>query len=249
MSSLGWNKWVMLPVDMLQMLEDAAARFGLSIDQVEDMIRDATDGALEGGTAATIRALNNVHKKYDHIVILEDGDFNQDTVVTTLDALSTDFVVDIHVLAHGSKSAFIGQEAFGQSFFEQLPGIPELYLRSVYQMNCYGSHLIDEWRTYGGVEAVNGSQDINWMPPSYFVFLDEWMQGAGFEDAVQTGYNRMVPVARAVYEIVDQYDEASDTQRTLVDPLVFANPNVVPGDELQASVQRVQGTRVNVTVD
>ena len=67
----------------------------------------------------------------------------------------------------------------------QAAGLARFRLRAIYQMNCYGQTLGEEWLSIGA-QAVNGAVGVNWLPePSLSVFLNGWLGGRQFGDSVR----------------------------------------------------------------
>ena len=103
-----------------------------------------------------------------------------------------DAVVDVLMLVHGQAgyACGCGEHRVGADFFEALrqlrrPGWRAFRLRAVYQMNCYGQTLGEEWLSVGA-QAVNGTVGINWLPePSLSIFLNGWLGGQPFGDSVR----------------------------------------------------------------
>ena len=207
---------------------------------LRQLILETTDGYLEGGTVNAVYDLAGAH--YDQIIILEDGDFTADNVLSTIASLAPDYQIDIHALSHGAPNALVGfnGERLGGEFFSGLGNIDDLYLRSVYQMNCFGGTLQDDWVRVGA-GAVNGSRNVNYLPIGYFAFLQQWSDGTPFAQAVQIGYDAAAPVGHVLYEMVDIRDEQSGAGQFLVDWTGFADPNIVPDEELEESEMSVRG--------
>ena len=130
-------------------------------------------------------------RHYRDIVVLED---QQATAGHLLRALLDvgDATVDILMLVHGQAGYACGCDGrrVGADFFAALrqlraAGLARFRLRAVYQMNCYGQTLGEEWLSIGA-QAVNGSVGVNWLPePSLSVFLHDWLGGRTFGDAVR----------------------------------------------------------------
>jgi hypothetical protein len=134
------------------------------------------------------------HPHYDRIVVLEE---EQATAAHLWQALldAGDATVDLLMLVHGQAGYACGHgdNQVGVDFFAGLrqmraAGLARFRLRAVYQMNCYGQSLGQEWLSIGA-QAVNGSVGVNWLPePSLSVFLRGWLSGQSFEQAVQRSY-------------------------------------------------------------
>ena len=88
-----------------------------------------------------------------------------------------DAIVDVLLLVHGQPGYACGcaDHWVGADFFDGLrrlrvAGQARFRLRAVYQMNCYGELLAEEWLSLGA-QAVNGAVGVNWLPePSLSVF-------------------------------------------------------------------------------
>lgn len=130
-------------------------------------------------------------RHYKRIVFLED---QQATASQLLRALldAEGAVVDVLLLVHGQAgyACGCGEHRVAADFFAALrqlraAGLARFRLRAVYQMNCYGQTLGEEWLSIGA-QAVNGAVGVNWLPePSLSVFLNGWLGGRPFGDAVR----------------------------------------------------------------
>lgn len=153
------------------------------------------DWVTEEYAKLTVRLQTRKH--YDRIVVLED---ERATAVHLWHALlvagaSGATVVDVLMLVHGQPGYACGYklDQVGPDFFDglrrlQAAGVVRLNLRAVYQMNCYGETLAGEWLSLGA-QAVNGSIGINWLPePSLSLFLNHWLRGNSFGQAVDRSY-------------------------------------------------------------
>lgn len=130
-------------------------------------------------------------RHYYEIVILEDERATASRLMhSLLDA--DDAEVDVLMLVHGQAgyACGCGDHQVGADFFAalrqlQAAGLARFRLRAVYQMNCYGQTLGEEWLSVGA-QAVNGAVGINWLPePSLSVFLNGWLGGQPFGDSVR----------------------------------------------------------------
>lgn len=168
-------------------------------------IRSNTDFAIEGMSVAAIQAATT--PKYSKVIFLQDSQFNADMALSVLNTYRTQYVFDIHVLAHGSKKTIVGGNSSEgevlrikkENFFDVLQAQQaagkKVVIRAVYQQNCFGSYMIANWRN-AGAEVVNGSKETNWMPLAYAKFLADWLAGARFDQAVMSGYNSQIPFIR-----------------------------------------------------
>ncbi|MEZ4770927.1 MAG: hypothetical protein R2844_21230 [Caldilineales bacterium] len=130
-------------------------------------------------------------RHYREIVVLED---ERATGYQLLQAMldAGDREMDILMLVHGQTGYACGCDGrrVGADFFAALRGLraarlARFRLRAVYQMNCYGESLAQEWLSIGA-QAVNGAIGVNWLPePSLSVFLNGWLGGRPYGDAVQ----------------------------------------------------------------
>lgn len=129
-------------------------------------------------------------RHYRQIVVLEDQRATAGALWQALLAAG-DSQVDIVLLVHGQPGFACGckDHWVGADFFEALrglrtAGLVRFRLRAVYQMNCYGQSLVEEWLSIGA-QAVNGAVGVNWLPePSLSVFLANWLGGRTFGDSV-----------------------------------------------------------------
>jgi hypothetical protein len=134
-------------------------------------------------------------RHYREIIFLEDHRATAGHLWQALLA-ARDRPVDLLMLVHGQQgyACGFGQHQVGADFFQamrqlQAAGLAHFRLRVVYQMNCYGTSLAQNWLSLGA-QAVNGSVGVNWLPePSLSLFLRSWLGGKSFGEAVNASYH------------------------------------------------------------
>jgi hypothetical protein len=175
------------------------------------------DGWVEGVTdyiieeiakAVSTATINTSAYRYDKVELMEDAQFTAPRVLAKLKQLAPDYEIDVHVLAHGGEDVIIGhdQKRLDQSnFFREIAAhnarsSKPIRLRAVYQMNCVSGTLIREWLECGAV-VVNGTRDklLNCMPTQYFGFLNHWLKGEQFDEAVRSGYEEAKPYMSMIF--------------------------------------------------
>jgi len=176
-------------------------------------------------------------RHYRRIVVLED---ERATAADLWQALlaADDAVVDLLMLVHGQVgyACGVGQHQVGADFFAGMrrlraANLARFRLRAVYQMNCYGESLAPEWLSLGA-QAVNGSTGVNWLPePSLSVFLNGWLGGRPFGEAVERSYRAGSRLLGQVWRPVK--DEAG--QATSHPRLVSSRMHVFGDRNLRAS--------------
>lgn len=172
---------------------------------LNDMSDRAIEDAVKSGSS-----LLNTQSRYDTVAVMEDADAVPDRVVNLIKQLAPGYIIDVHVLTHGWDEGFLGYNGswFTQaSFFAPLQayrasGKP-LHLRAVYQMNCVGGTLKDNWAALGAI-VVNGTQAKynNSMPHQYFHFLGHWLGIKGMSDSSQRSYDEAALYTRPIYSLV-----------------------------------------------
>jgi hypothetical protein len=172
-------------------------------------LNDLSDQAIEDAVKSG-SSLLNTQSRYDTVAVMEDADAVPDRVVNLIKQLAPGYIIDVHVLTHGWNEGFVGHNAqwFTQtSFFDPLQayrasGKP-LHLRAVYQMNCVGGTLKDNWTALGAI-VVNGTQQQynNNMPHQYFHFLGHWLGTRGMSDSSQRSYDEAALYTRPIYDLV-----------------------------------------------
>lgn len=174
-----------------------------------DWLNATSDQAIEDAVKGA-GSLLNTQSRYDKVVVMEDADAVPDRVVALIRQLAPSYVIDIHVLTHGTSEAFVGYNgaAFtATSFFAPLQAYRDsgksLYIRAVYQMNCVGGTLKDNWTGLGAIVA-NGTQQTfnNNMPHQYFHFLGHWLAVKGMNDASQKSFDDAASYTRPIYTLV-----------------------------------------------
>lgn len=170
---------------------------------VVDHIKSTTDFFIEHATRSSIQLA--AQNRYDRVVFLEDNNFNADLATSMLISLSREYVVDVHTLAHGSTDAIVGgnssegqfkritRDNFFKPMQDRIARGTKLWIRAVYQQNCYGSSFNADWISIGA-KVVSGAKLLNYMPLAYAGFLREWLDGADFRQAVMDGYNQQIPM-------------------------------------------------------
>jgi hypothetical protein len=160
---------------------------------------------------------------YRRIVVLEDQAATAAALWQALLA-ADDAVVDVLLLVHGQPGYACGCAGHwvGADFFDGLrrlrtAGQARFRLRAVYQMNCYGESLAEDWLSIGA-QAVNGAVGVNWLPePSLSVFLHGWLGGRPFGESVARSYRASSRVLGQVWRAQDgQSHPKIESSRMLV---------------------------------
>ena len=174
-----------------------------------DWLNATSDQAIEDAVKGA-SSLLNTQSHYAKVVVMEDADAVPDRVMAMIRQLAPSYLIDIHVLTHGTNEAFIGHNGAvftTASFFAPLQAYRDsgksLYIRAVYQMNCVGGTLKDNWTGLGAMVA-NGTQQTfnNNMPQQYFHFLGHWLAAKGMNDASQRSFDDAAFYTRPIYTLV-----------------------------------------------
>jgi hypothetical protein len=195
------------------------------IDAVSDLV-------IEKFTSTWI--LQKTVGKYDKVVVLEDAQFGATNVLAKLKELSTNHVIDIHVLSHGGINVINGasnaveKDLKRDNFFVplqqgRLSGEIPLRLRAVYQCNCVGGTLKREWlgvgaQVVGGTVGENpGNAKNNYMPQQYLHFLDYWCdQNKTMQQALNASFDDAANYSQGVYSALsDDPDLIEDSRLTV----------------------------------
>lgn len=204
---------------------------------IAEYVRQQTDfNAQQIGT--TLINTSGASNKYERVVILQDAAVSASRLRQELTALTPAFEIDIHVLAHGDRTSIAGS---GNTFIldtdiRNLSTIAGLKLRAVYQQNCNGSGLNDDWRG-AGAKVVTGSAGLNMTPLTYASFLRRWVAGETFSSAVTGSSAEWNPYFSTMYKMVDEFN--GETRRNT--PIVSYSFALSPDDELTSSRMIVDG--------
>ncbi|HEY8509502.1 MAG TPA: hypothetical protein VIL32_14150, partial [Steroidobacteraceae bacterium] len=165
------------------------ARWRIETLNLLQWLNQQTDLALENAVKAH-NSLVNTQNYYQRVVVMEDEDAVPQRVVSVIRALAPNHVIDIHVLTHGDTERFVGYNGASfnaATFFNPLmaeKNAGRLHIRAVYQMNCRGGTLKDNWTALGAI-TVNGTEgeNMNNMPFQYFHWMMHWLNRMGHADA------------------------------------------------------------------
>lgn len=183
---------------------------------IEDNLEQLADTVLEGAEKAINNFEDTEGNLYDKVVLLED----QTAIFSELEKQLHDFAkkgyeIDIIVQAHGNSRGFSGYKhasisdsdilSIKTSYGKKLP------IRAVYQMNCTGSGLNDEWRKIGA-KVVSGADKLNYFPePLMTLFWRKWKSGLSFEKAVKEAYSDLSDylwIAKNIGAVNNAYKES-----------------------------------------
>lgn len=195
-------------------------------------LNEQTDLALEAAVTAN-NSLINTQSRYDRVVVMEDSDAVPARVLAVVRELAPQYVLDIHVLTHGSSENFIGHNGarfdadnfFGPLAADRQKGLP-LYLRAIYQMNCRGGTLKDNWRNLGAISVIGTvGTALNNMPHQYFPYMQKWLAGTGMADASTQSFNEAAAYSRPIYTLAGKGDLIDVSRLTAEGSNANANVN------------------------
>lgn len=103
------------------------------------------------------------------------------------------YFIDVWIFSHGSSGGFRVYDStqankngrFSTSDIQSLPestGYKYIPIRMVFQVNCYGYDLIDDWRKIGAKTAL-GSRQVSFYPYEFSRFASQWNKGKTFKEA------------------------------------------------------------------
>jgi len=225
---------------------------------IAEMAERVTDQNLEElGVSMVVQA--GAYDVYDEVVILEDEEFVPDTVLSVLEWFAANgYLVDIHILAHGGRNYFCGygtecefyaSPVEADDFFDRVEDISCLSLGVIYQQNCFGESLNDDWLDAGAI-AVTGAPGINSMPFSYGDFLSGWLSGGATLNASEGAYLANLSFSLFLYRHVDLFASDSDPENWArrSTPTISLSGSLSATDELNASRMVVEGD-AGATID
>lgn len=130
---------------------------------------------------------------YDNIIILNNETAVLKTLIDTLISLKNKFTIDLLLNVHATQNSVRltdGKVGIGKLTDEIKASGAKI--RALYQTCCYGKYMIGSWRNIG-VIAVNGAEGDNYITLfSPFYFINEWVSGKEYNDAVYTAYNKEI---------------------------------------------------------
>ena len=148
--------------------------------------------------------LNEIKKhaigRYDTIIAFQDETANLSNLKRSLLELSQNmFTIDMVFCLHGSPKVFVlnNHEYCDINEFAGFIKNQQIKLRILYQTCCDAGQAIDKW-TSSGLYAVNGAVGTNYITlfsPGYF--MEEWVNGKNFEEAVKNSFNRDIEKIRS----------------------------------------------------
>jgi hypothetical protein len=195
-----------------------------------DVIHEQSDLMLEN-VIKSQNSMLNTQTYYDKVLVLEDANATPAKVIAAMRSIAATHTMDVHVLTHGSFSSFVGHNgaSFNEtSFFGPLrvdTSAKRMYLRAVYQMNCFSSTLKASWTSLGAV-AVNGTENatLNSMPHQYMHFMGYWLQQSqGLRLASQKAWQDAAFYTRPIYDMVGMAEAVNDSLLTVTGTSVNTN--------------------------
>jgi hypothetical protein len=186
----------------------------------EGLIDPVTDYLAEEFAKFVIQ-IDGASTKYDKVVVLQNAKFTAAGVMAEIKKLAPNYVLDIHVLSHGTTDKIIGYNGAvlnTASFFKPLMDLKaakklNLYIRTVYQINCRSGSVVQEWRDLGA-EAVAGTSGakMQYMPNQYLHFLSHWLNGKTFNQAVTLGFNEGKMFLEPLYVVLGHPEYTTDSR-------------------------------------
>lgn len=131
--------------------------------------------------------------KYDTIITMHNETANLSNLKQYLEGFSSGgYTIDMVFCLHGNNNCFTmyNHEVCDISSFASYIKSHNIRLRALYQTCCNAGEALNKWAS-SGIYAVNGAVGINSVTlfsPGYF--MEEWVNGASFEDAVNKAYQR-----------------------------------------------------------
>lgn len=162
---------------------DTTAMTGMSLSQIVDTF----------GEDWQINQLKTVcAPKYQKIITLTDQTATSQILVDSLTALKNqNYSIDLLLNVKGSASEIIFYNNAKIAITDFITKLDEkdISIRAVYHTCDSGSGMIDDWKKYR-VIAVNGAAQTNTLimfSPIYF--MQRWLAGESFDNAVQNACN------------------------------------------------------------
>jgi hypothetical protein len=145
------------------------------------------------------------NKYYDEVIILTDAEATGNNLLNNIQIVAgKGMYIDLIFSLHAGSDRYI-------SFSDRRYHINEItnwlkqrniFIRSLYQTCCYGSYYFNDWKDINTI-AINGAfraNDIAIFSPIYF--LEEWINGASFNDAVNIAYNRDIEKLKTYNDVL-----------------------------------------------
>lgn len=196
------------------------------LDVVDEYSDDMLENVIKGQNS-----LLNTQSYYDRIVVLEDSNATPANVIAAMRGIAATHTIDVHVLTHGGEGYFVGDSGAvfnDASFFNPLKADTDarrMFLRAVYQMNCFSSTLKARWTSLGAIVA-NGTQNatLNSMPHQYMHFMGYWLQQTkGMQEGSQKSWEDAAFYTRPIYTVVGMGQAVDVSRLTATGTHVNAN--------------------------
>lgn len=139
----------------------------------------------------------------------------EDNFIDQLNDLGNNgYQVDLFLFTHGISGAFrTSKGTYGDNRWASGPylmtKIKPLNLRAVWQCNCYGSTLNGCWQKLGA-QVTAGSRYVDFYPTRWSGFMNDWLSGKTFKNAVDNSDTAAVHTPAQAYILADAAQTTAD---------------------------------------
>jgi hypothetical protein len=191
-----------------QMLEIFSDLYGINVSQMDGMnLNDIIENFGEDWQINHIKDFAIGH--YDTILTFKNNSASLKNLYENLNYFNDNqFNIDMVFCLHGNKEivAFYDDELNIDEFSNYIKS-NNIKLRMLYQTCCYAGSAMSSWEK-SGIPAINGAiglNNITIFSPGFF--MEEWVKGLSFENAVNNAFQRDILMIHTYNNLVpvDEY--------------------------------------------
>ena len=168
---------------------------------------------------------------YDTIITMRNETATLENFNNYLTSFSNSgYTIDLVFCLHGNEDivAFYEDDLYIQQFANYIKS-NKINLRMLYQTCCYAGQALSKWES-SGICAVNGAVGLNnitLFSPGYF--MEEWVNGTAFDDAVSNSFQRDI-------DKIGSYNDRIPSKQY-----------ILTQENINNSIQKVAGSNIKIT--